>query len=392
MLETVAVHNLEVLCKIGIFEWEQGVAQKLQLDFELGFDFSPVVESRKLADTIDYADLARKVEALLHGKNFGYLEVLVDVVTDLVFEQYPARSFRIAVRKFSREVPTAAWVGVERRISRLEWQQRRVSRGRGPKPLAAPTSARDLEGRTALVTGAARGLGRALAEHVAARGANVVVHYRASERDAHALCEGLANAHPGQRFGAVHADLSDRKSAEGLVGRAESAVLPIDVLIANVGHYVPKSLLEVTAAELSESLTVNVESAFVVMRGVLDGLMARRAPFGRVIAIGQAGSTEVVGRPFNSAYHLSKTALAVLTRTFATLVGPHGFTVNLVSPGVLETSIDLPAHLEGAIPLRRLGTARDVVGAVGYLLSPEAAYVTGANIDVSGGYGLGGAA
>lgn len=391
MLETVAVHNLEVLCKIGIFEWEQGVAQKLQLDFELGFDFSPVIESRKLADTIDYADLAKKVEALLHGKNFGYLEVLVDNVTDLVFEQYPAQSFRIAVRKFSREVPTAAWVGVERKLSRLEWQQRRVARGhRAVVPPA--TTAADLRGRVALVTGGARGLGRALVEHLAARGADVAVHYRASEAEAQALCTALRAAHPGQRFSPVRADLSDRASTAALVPRSEAALGPVDVLVANVGHYVTKSLLEVSAAELAESLQVNVEANFVVVRAVVDGLLARRAGFGRVICVGQAGSTDVLARPFNSAYHVSKTALAVLARTFAHLAGPHGITVNLVNPGVLETSIDLPAHIDTKIPVGRLGTARDVVSAVGFLVSADAAYVNGAALDVSGGYGLEGSA
>lgn len=392
MLETVAVHNLEVLCKIGIFEWEQGVAQKLQLDFELGFDFSPVIESRRLADTIDYADLAKKVEALLHGKNFGYLEVLVDNVTDLVFEQYPAQSFRIAVRKFSREVPTAAWVGVERKLSRLEWQQRRVARGRGAVPVAGPTGPHDLRGKVALVTGGVRGLGKAIVEHVAARGAHVAIHYRASERAAVEQCEALAAAHPGQRFVAVRGDLSDRASTAALVPAVEQALGAVDVLVANVGHYVTKSLLEVSAAELAESLLVNVEANFVVARAVLDGLLARRAGWGRVVCIGQAGATDVLARPFNSTYHVSKTALAVLARTFAHLAGPFGVTVNLVNPGVLETSIDLPAHIDTKIPVGRLGTARDVVGAVGYLLSDEAAYMNGAALDVSGGYGLEGSA
>ena len=78
MIETVVVHNLEVLCKIGIWEWEQGQLQKVQLDLELGFDFSKVINSRRLEDTIDYGDLTRRVEALLQGKNFGYLEVVVE--------------------------------------------------------------------------------------------------------------------------------------------------------------------------------------------------------------------------------------------------------------------------------------------------------------------------
>ncbi|MBI2391549.1 MAG: SDR family oxidoreductase [Deltaproteobacteria bacterium] len=389
MIETVAVHNLEVLCKIGIWEWEQGTLQKVQLDLELGFDFGKVIASRRLEDTIDYGDLVRRVESLLQGKNFGYLEVVVERVTDLVFETYPASSFEIRLRKLSRELPSAAWVGVMRKISRLEWEHRRRARAPAielPQPSAA---ARDLVGRVALVTGSARRLGRGIAEHLAARGASVAVHYKTSRDEAEALAHTLRGLHPGARFETFRADLADQAQVVGLAQAVAERVGPVDVLVNNVGHYVPKGILDVDASEWNETIRVNLDAVFHLTRAVVDASIAARRGWGRVINIGHAGSDEVLARPASSAYHVSKTALALLTRTFADACGPHGITVNLLNPGVLDISVDLPITAED-IPLRRLGTVDDVVAGLAYLTSPEASYVTGTALDVSGGYGLAG--
>ncbi len=389
MLETIAVHNLEVLCKIGIWEWEQGQLQKLQLDLELGFDFSRVIASRKLEDTIDYLGLTRRVEELLQGKNFGYLEVVVDKVTDLVFETYPASAFEIRVRKLSRDIPSAAWVGVARKITRIEWEHRRSARGASIEA-PAPAGARDLEGRVALVTGSARRLGRAIAEHLAERGAHVAIHYRASRDEAEAVATTLRARHPQARFDTFACDLAKPKEVVALAAEVERRLGPIDVLVNNVGHYVPKGILEVGPDEWDQTVRVNLDAAFLLTRAVVERSIARSAAFGRVVNIGQAGAAEVLARPSSSAYHVTKTALAVLTRTFADACGPHGITVNLLNPGILDISVDLPVDVEAAVPLRRLGTVGDVVAGLAYLTSPQAAYVTGAVLDVCGGYGLAG--
>lgn len=392
MIETVVVHNLEVLCKIGIWEWEQGQLQKVQLDLELGFDFGKVIHSRRLEDTIDYGDLTRRVEALLQGKNFGYLEVVVEKVTDLVFESYPASSFEIRIRKITRELPSAAYVGVMRKITRLEWEHRR--RVRAPdveaKPAEVEVIERDLAGRVALVTGSAKRLGRAIAEHLAARGAHVAIHYRTSRSEAEEAVRALRERHPNARFAAFAADLGDREEVSALAAAVARELGPIDVLVNNVGHYVPKGILDVDADEWSQTMRVNLDAVFHLTRAVVDASIAAGRGYGRVVNVGQAGSHDVVGRPASSAYHVSKTALAVLTRTFADVCGPHGITVNLLNPGVLEISVDLPVSLED-IPLRRLGRVDDVVSGLAYLTSPAASYVTGAALDVCGGYGLSGA-
>jgi FolB domain-containing protein len=389
MIETVVVHNLEVLCKIGIWEWEQGQLQKVQLDLELGFDFSKVIHSRRLEDTIDYGDLTRRVEALLQGKNFGYLEVVVEKVTDLVFESYPASSFEIRIRKITRELPSAAWVGVVRKITRVEWDHRR--RARAPEvEVPENKGERDLAGRVALVTGSARRLGRAIAEHLASRGANVAIHYRNSRGEADSVVAALREKYRDAKFEAFAADLSRRAEVVGLASDVARKLGPIDVLVNNVGHYVPKGILDTDATEWDQTLRVNLDAVFHLTRAVVDASIAEGRGFGRVVNVGQAGSDEVLARPASSAYHVSKTALALLTRTFADACGPHGITVNLLNPGVLDISIDLPIGLED-IPLRRLGTVADVVAGLAYLTSREASYVTGAALDVCGGYGLTGA-
>jgi len=388
MIETVAVHNLEVLCKIGIWEWEQGTLQKVQLDLELGFDFSKVIHSRRLEDTIDYGDLVRRVESMLQGKNFGYLEVVVERVTDMVFETYPASSFEIRIRKLSRELPSTASVGVMRKMSRLEWEHRRRAKAPSITPPRAEGT-QDLAGRVALVTGSARRLGRAIAEHLASRGASVAIHYKSSRDEAEAVVAELGARHADARFQAFSADLARRSEVVGLAQEVARTMGTIDVLVNNVGHYVPKGILDVDPAEWDETLRVNLDAVFHLTRAVVDASIAQRRGFGRVVNVGHAGSEEVLARPASSAYHVSKTALALLTRTFADACGPHGITVNLLNPGVLENSIDLPVTAED-IPLRRLGTVQDVVAGLSFLTSPEASYVTGAALDVCGGYGLAG--
>ncbi len=387
MIETIAVHNLEILCKIGIWEWEQGTLQKLQLDLELGFDFAKVIGSRRLEDTIDYVDLTRKVEQLLQGKNFGYLEVVVEKVTELVFETWPSTAFEIRIRKFVRDIPSAAWVGVQRKISRVEWEHRRQAKT--PRTPTLPPADHDLSGRVALVTGSARRLGRGIAEHLAARGADVAIHYKTSRDAADEVVAALRTRHPQAHFEAFSADLARRAEVAGLAAEVERKLGPVDVLVNNVGHYVTKGILDLDVAEWEQTMRVNLDAVFILTRAIVDRSIALRRGWGRIVNIGHAGSDEVLARPSGSAYHVSKTALALLTRTFADACGPHGITVNLLNPGILEISIDLPAELEN-IPLRRLGKVEDVVAGLAYLTSPDASYVTGAALDVCGGYGLSG--
>ncbi|MGZ3420927.1 MAG: SDR family oxidoreductase [Polyangiales bacterium] len=388
MIETIRVENLEVLCKIGIYEWEHGQLQKLQLDLELGFDFSKVIGSRHLADTIDYVDLCSRVEALLQGKNFGYLEVVVEKVTDLVFETYPATSFTIRLRKFVRDIPNAAHVGVMRSIARTEWAHKRKLRSHVPETVPAVTE-RDLEGRVALVTGSVKRLGRGIAEHLASRGASVAIHYRHSREEALGVVAELRAKNPHAKFDAFDAELEKPGQIVELAASVERSLGTIDVLVNNVGAYVPKGILDIEPTEWESTLRVNLDGVFFLTRAVVDRLIAKKHGWGRIVNIGHAGAQETLGRPFASAYHVSKTAIAQLTRTFAEACGPHGITVNLLNPGILEISVDLPIEVE-EIPLRRLGTVADVVGGLAYLTSPAAAYVSGAALDVCGGYGLSG--
>jgi NAD(P)-dependent dehydrogenase (short-subunit alcohol dehydrogenase family) len=217
----------------------------------------------------------------------------------------------------------------------------------------------------------------------------VAVHYKASRNEAETFVAELRARHPDAEFAPFQADLAQRSAIVGLAREVAQTLGPIDVLVNNVGHYVPKGILDVDPAEWDETLRVNLDAVFHLTRAVVDASIAQRRGFGRVINVGQAGSEEVLARPASSAYHVSKTALALLTRTFADACGPHGITVNLLNPGVLDISVDLPVTADD-IPLRRLGTVQDVVAGLAFLTSPEASYVTGAALDVCGGYGLAG--
>lgn len=250
-------------------------------------------------------------------------------------------------------------------------------------------------GRIALVTGASRGIGRAVAHGLAREGATGVV---LAARGAVALQEVAAElGSPGCATLVVPCDVGVRAEAEALVARALDRFGRIDILINNAGLAGSKRpIAELTDDDWHNALAANLHSAFYCSRAVIPGMIARR--WGRIVAIasraGQAGHSlgRQPGLAADAEYAAAKAGLIALTKSLAYELAPHGITANAVAPGPIATEMlsgtltaEGLAARAALIPTGRLGTPEEVAAAVLYLVADEAAFVTGATLNVNGG-------
>jgi 3-oxoacyl-[acyl-carrier protein] reductase len=237
----------------------------------------------------------------------------------------------------------------------------------------------DLAGRVALVTGASRGIGRAIALALAGAGADVVVNCRERGRSAEETADAIRTK--GRRALAIAADVSESRAVEGMVRAAEAELGPVDLLVNNAGVAIPRDLDDLTEADFDRTLAVNLKGAFLCTRAVLPGMRARR--WGRVVNIssGAARGAGVIGAHYNA----SKAGLEGLTRGYAARLVRDGVTVNAVSPSLIETEMIGARRDEYAkkVPLGRLGMPDEVAQAV--LMVVGNAYMTGQTVPVNGG-------
>ncbi len=247
-----------------------------------------------------------------------------------------------------------------------------------------------LAGKTVLVTGASRGIGRACALACAAAGADVI----AGVRDPHGCSDLIAEINGfGRRGLAVRMDLSDLATVRTGVAAAESEFGPIDVLVNNVGVG-PENLAEnVNEADFNYTVDINLKGTFFTTQAVARQMIVRKS--GRIINISsQAGSVVLRGEAI---YCMTKAAINHLTRCLALEWAPHGITVNSIAPTFVWTDGTKPAlsdpqfHAQvlNHIPLGRIGDPSDVAGAVVFLASPAASLITGTNLLVDGGWSVG---
>jgi NAD(P)-dependent dehydrogenase (short-subunit alcohol dehydrogenase family) len=240
-----------------------------------------------------------------------------------------------------------------------------------------------LDGRTALVTGAGRGIGRGCAVALAAAGADVVLVSRSPD-DLESVAEEIRALGRGAR--PVALDVTDSKSIKHLVFELPA----LDVLVVSAGANVPEPLLEVSEDHLDALLALNVRSVFVTVQAAAR----RMAEAGRgsiVLLSSQMGHVGAAGR---SVYCTTKHAVEGLTKAAALELAPHGVRVNAVAPTFVETPMTAPflaedgfrAHVEERIPLGRLGRVEDVTAGVVFLVSDAAALVTGTSLVIDGGW------
>lgn len=253
-----------------------------------------------------------------------------------------------------------------------------------------------LSGRIALITGASRNIGRAIALAFAGEGADLVLNTRANREELEAVAGECRKA--GVRVVTALADVADAAGVEAMVERGLSELGAIDVLVCNAAIRPHKSLTETSLEDWHHVLGVNLHSAFYLTRAVVPGMKARKR--GSIIAVG--GLSSLTGRPNTAAVTAAKTGVLGLIRALAAELGPFGIRANVVMPGFIDTERRYadwypefrqsppgsPEQLK-QIPLGRLGRPEDIADACVFLASDASAYVTGDTIRVMGGRFIG---
>lgn len=248
-----------------------------------------------------------------------------------------------------------------------------------------------LVGKTALVTGASRGIGRGIALALAEAGADIAVHYA---RKAGAAQEVVAQVQAlGRRACAVRANLAEQSRLDAMLAEAQAALGVCDIFVANAASGVFGSVLRATDKHWDWTMDINARSVLHCAQRLAPGMIGRG--WGRIITVTSAGGVRVI--PSYGMVGLSKAVVDALTRYLAVELAPHGITVNAISPGLVETSVldALPVEREAALeyfrthsPAHRLVTPQDIGRLAAFLCSDSASLIVGQTITVDGGFGL----
>ncbi len=242
----------------------------------------------------------------------------------------------------------------------------------------------DLTGKTALITGATGGIGRAIAKKMHGQGATLAL----TDMNLDAL--KAFQAELGDRVYVYPANLTDSDSLNALVKQAEADMGKIDILVNNAGITKDGLAMRMTDAQWQAVLDINLTAGFKLARAVMPGMMKRR--FGRII--GMASIVGVMGNAGQANYAASKGGLISMTKCIAQELATRGITANCIAPGFIKTAMtdalsdDVRAQLLKEVPMGRLGTAEDIANVCTFLASDEAAYITGQTINVNGGMAM----
>jgi 3-oxoacyl-[acyl-carrier protein] reductase len=240
-----------------------------------------------------------------------------------------------------------------------------------------------LEGKTALVTGASRGIGAAIAKRLAADGARVAITYARGATAAAQVVKEIENA--GGKAIAIQADATDAEAVKAAVEQTVAAFGRLDVLVNNAGTAVPKPFEEATLEEMDQVIDLNLRGVFIATHAALRHL----GDGGRIINIGSCVGERMM-TPGLVAYSATKGAVKMFTQGLSREVGSRGITVNNIQPGPIDTELN-PAAGDWATPqtentaLKRYGHVEDIAAMVAFVAGPEASYITGASLTVDGG-------
>ncbi|MGD9100934.1 MAG: 3-oxoacyl-[acyl-carrier-protein] reductase [Anaerolineae bacterium] len=245
-----------------------------------------------------------------------------------------------------------------------------------------------LEDKVAVVTGASRGIGRAIAERLAAEGAKVVVNHRASAEQAQEVVEAI-QANGGEAV-AMQADVSDFQQAHEMVQAIQKQFGRIDILVNNAGTTRDTLLMMMKEADWDLVIDTNLKSVFNCCKAAVRGMVRRRS--GRIINITSVAG--LAGNPGQTNYASSKAGVIGFTKSLAKEVGSRSITVNAIAPGFIPTVLTdvLPDELKQAAiehtPLGRFGQPEEIAAAVAFFASDEASFITGQTLSVDGGLAM----
>jgi 3-oxoacyl-[acyl-carrier protein] reductase len=240
-----------------------------------------------------------------------------------------------------------------------------------------------MEHRYALVTAGAQGLGRAIVQYLVQQRYRVFIHYYTSHQAAITMQEDVTAA--GGEVTLLQADLSRAEERQALLARIAAVTSELHLLVNNLGWYLMERLPHITLVQWEQALALNCTATFHLTQLALPLLEAAR-PAARIINLGDAGCDRITAHIMATPYHIAKLGVHVLTRSYAQLLMPKGITVNMISPGFLDNSVGSPPE---ELPAGRPGRFEDIIGALEYLLSESARYVSGSNLLVTGAWNLG---
>ncbi|MEM6405964.1 MAG: bifunctional dihydropteridine reductase/dihydrofolate reductase TmpR [Pseudomonadota bacterium] len=241
--------------------------------------------------------------------------------------------------------------------------------------------------RKALVTGAAVGIGRAIALMLAGKGYDLVVHYRNSAEAARAVC-AEASAQ-GVRAIPLSADLTQPTEAQALVDQATDTLGGLSVLVNNVGNFLHSPASETTIAEWQEVMNSNLNATFYTTRAAINHLKAAKT--GRIINIGAANAQYLRAGHDNVAYMIAKHGVIIYTQSLARELITDGITANVVAPGIAENSFEYDGDWDGELPQLPAGrpaSMADMTRAVWFFINPDSDYITGQVLEVAGAWNL----
>ena len=245
-----------------------------------------------------------------------------------------------------------------------------------------------LKGKSAIITGASRGIGKAIAIKFAKEGANIVINYRNNEEEALKVKEELEQL--GVKTLIVKADISDLKQAENLIKQAKKEFGQVDILINNAGITKDNLIIRMKESEFDQVIKINLKGAFNCLKAVTPIMLRQRS--GKIVNMSSV--VGVIGNPGQVNYCASKAGLIGMTKSLAREIGVRGINVNAIAPGFIDTDMtrvlteEQKKNILSQIPLNKFGNIEDIANTALFLASENSNYITGQVIHIDGGMAM----